>query len=450
MNKHLLALSVLIIILTTSCNRIVEYVEPSNVQNPDWVSSAVIYEVNTRQYTKEGTFKAFYAHLPRLQELGVKILWIMPIYPIGEKERKGSLGSYYSIKDYKSINPEFGTIDDFKKVVERAHELGMKIIIDWVANHTSRDAMWITSNPDWYVIDTLSNTPVAPFDWSDVAKLDFNNNDMRASMIDAMKYWVEFAGVDGFRCDVAAEVPVDFWDDAVKELKKINPELFMLAEAEEPLLQADAFNTYYGWNFHHIMNGIASGKYNAETIRAYYAKDVKRFPVNTIPMLFTSNHDENSWNGTEFERLNQYAKQMAALTFVLPGMPLIYNGQEVGFNRRLNFFEKDSIEWKENIEFTELYKGLIKLRINNPALSSIKFNGFREIHIPGKQNIFAFARESGGNSVVSIFNFTSEQEEIQLTEIISNGEYMEFPIDLKVKASDKILIDPYGYKIYSK
>jgi glycosidase len=198
------------------------------------------------------------------------------------------------------------------------------------------------------------------------------------------------------------------------------------------------------------MDNIAQYKNGIHDFIGHLNYTQGEYPNHAFRLMFTSNHDENSWNGTEFERLNQYAKQMAALTFVLPGMPLIYNGQEVGFNRRLNFFEKDSIEWKENIEFTELYKGLIKLRINNPALSSIKFNGFREIHIPGKQNIFAFARESGGNSVVSIFNFTSEQEEIQLTEIISNGEYMEFPIDLKVKASDKILIDPYGYKIYSK
>ena len=313
-----------------------ETVSPvTNVIHPEWTADAVIYEVNVRQYTKEGTFKAFEEHLPRLQELGVDILWFMPVYPIGEVERKGELGSYYSIRDYKAVNPEFGDIDDFRSVVDKAHELGFKVILDWVANHTSRDHAWISEHPDWYVMDDSTGTPVAPFDWTDVAELNYDNADMRAAMLDAMTYWVSEVGVDGFRCDVAHEVPVDFWNDAVASLRQVRPDLFMLAESEEPALMTDAFDAYYGWSNHAYMNRLAQGKATAAEYAAYRVEHEGKLPVESIEMNFTSNHDENSWNGTEFERMGEAARQMAALTFAEPGMPLIYSGQEVGNDNSL-------------------------------------------------------------------------------------------------------------------
>lgn len=450
--KILLSIISISVIVAISCNvNRGETENQSKVIHPEWVKNAVIYEVNVRQFSSEGTFRAFEDHIPRLDELGIDILWFMPIHPIGEKERKGELGSYYSVKDYKGINPEFGTLDDFKRVVEIAHSAGMKVIIDWVANHTSRDAVWLSSNPEWYVMDTITNTPVAPFDWSDVAKLDFSNLEMRDKMVDAMKYWVTEAKVDGFRCDVASEVPVDFWEYAVIELKKLNPDLFMLAEAESPELQINAFNMYYGWHFHHIKNKIAQGEYGLDSLRSYMKRGYSRFPSNTIPMLFTSNHDENSWNGTEFERLGEHSEQMAVLTFLMPGMPLLYNGQEVGFNRRLEFFVKDSIDWVDNGAYTPFYQKLISFKKSNSVLDFPTKATFIELVNDRSDYIYSFQRSYGKNSIVAIFNFSGEKCDAIINGIKS-GKYFEMNSNesIDIKSKHTVSIPPYGYIVYHK
>lgn len=424
----------------------------SEAIHPEWSKNAVIYEVNVRQFTKEGTFESFMGHLPRLKELGVDILWFMPVHPIGEIDRKGTLGSYYSIKDYKAVNPEFGDIESFRAVVDVAHILGMKVIIDWVANHTSRDAVWLNEHPDWYVIDTLTNKPVAPFDWTDVAKLDYSKPEMREAMLDAMIFWVKETGIDGFRCDVAAEVPVDFWENAVNKLREIQPELFMLAEGESPELQMKAFNMYYSWTFHHIMNNMAQGKSNLDSLRSYINKGMSRFPMNTISMNFTSNHDENSWNGTEFERLGSQVSQMAALTFIMPGMPLIYNGQEAGFNRRLQFFEKDSISWQGDKSFTELYKGLISLKKSNIALDAPYEFKPQELLTDKGESILVIKRIKEENIVIAMFNFSSESVSFSVNDGFDEGTYKQFnqseTIDLKTQANFEI--EPFGFKIFYK
>jgi glycosidase len=309
---------------------------PTEKVHPAWAKNAVMYELNTRQFTPEGTLAAAAGQLPRLKELGVDVVWLMPVHPIGVAERKGTLGSYYAISDYKAINPEFGTMDDFKAFVARAHELGLKVIMDWVANHTSPDALW-SGNRDWYRRDSLGNFLVM-FDWTDIAPLDYTKPDMREAMTDAMLFWVRETGIDGYRCDVAHEVPVDFWEDAVAQLQNVRPDIFMLAEAEKPELNRRAFDAYYGWELHHIMNGIARGERRADTLWTFYKTLQSRFPEGSVSLNFTSNHDENSWNGTEFERMGDAAPAMAALSYLVPGMPLIYNGQEVGFDRRLAFF----------------------------------------------------------------------------------------------------------------
>lgn len=423
----------------------------SNVSHPEWISDAVIYEVNVRQFTPEGTFAAFSQHLPRLKELGVEILWFMPIHPIGVKDRKGELGSYYSVVDYKAVNPEFGTLEDFKNVVNAAHSMGMKVIIDWVANHTSRDAVWLTQNPEWYVMDTLTGAPVAPFDWSDVAKLDFSNPEVHLAMFDAMLFWVKEANIDGFRCDVAAEVPVEFWNMAVAGLKKENPNIFMLAEAEQPSLQIDAFNAYYGWHFHHIKNKLAKGEYILDSIRTYMERGYTRFPNNTIPMFFTSNHDENSWNGTEFQRLGEHARQMAALTFVMPGMPLIYNGQEVGFNRMLEFFVKDSIDWNSDSTYTSFYKALIDLKKSNRALDTPGGGTFEELATNNPADVYAIQRIGKNNSIIAIFNFSKESQDI-VVQGTKKGKYSILFQTQQIEAGReyKITLEPYAFQVLYK
>ena len=334
----------------------------TSVKHPDWSRNAVIYEINTRQYTPEGTFDAFAEHLPRLRQLGADILWFMPIHPISEVNRKGTLGSYYAVKDYTGVNPEFGNLESFKATVDKAHQLGMKVIIDWVPNHTGCDNAWTVEHPDWFARDDKGQM-YGPFDWSDVFQLDYNNPQMRQAMIDAMLFWVKEIGIDGFRCDVAGRVPVDFWDECRRQLEAAKGEgqLFMLAEATEPELLDNAFDMDYNWPMKDLQNAIAStlGEYayvrdgqnqpdrlpskNASDIKLLLDEQAAQYPAGSYMMNMVTNHDLNSWEGTEYERYGNYLPAMTVLSYILPGMPLIYTGQEVQLDRALEFFEKDPV-----------------------------------------------------------------------------------------------------------
>ena len=376
--------------------------------HPDWTYDAVVYEMNVRQYTPEGTFAAAAEHLPRLKELGVDIVWMMPIYPIGVKERKGTLGSYYAISDYCATNPEFGTLEDFDAFVAKAHELGLKVIIDWVANHTSPDALWITERPaDWYVRDEQGNT-IVQYDWTDIAKLNYDNHDMRAEMEKCMRFWME-RGIDGFRCDMACEMPFDFWKSVIPSIRKDYPQMYWLAEGEHVELHNGSFDASYAWELHHLLNAIARGEKGVAELKEYIAKDAANTPAEAFRLMFTSNHDENSWAGTEFERMGDAAKVMAVLTFTLPnGQPLIYTGQEMGWNKRFEFFEKDHIPAWEVNEYAEFYKSMTTLRHNNKALSAGERGGKIEYIEDVPQGVFAFKRAVEGNTVTVYANLTKE------------------------------------------
>ncbi len=371
---------------------------PKQSAHPDWAYDAVIYEMNIRQYTPEGTFAAAQAELPRLKELGVDVLWLMPIYPIGVKERKGTLGSYYAISDYCAVNPEFGNMEDFGNFLKAAHKDGFKVILDWVANHTSPDAKWIDECPaDWYERDSLGNT-VVEYDWTDIAALNYDNKDVWKAQDKAMRFWLD-KGVDGFRCDMACEVPVEFWRETITGLRADYPGIYMLAEGEDPGLHEDAFDASYAWVLHHLLNDIAQGKKGAEELAEYVAMDAEKNPSEAFRLMFTSNHDENSWAGTEFERMGNAAKAMAVLAFTLPnGQPLIYTGQEMGWNKRLEFFEKDPIPAWENNGYTDFYKWLVKLRHDNPALAAGEKGGKFEV-ISTENDMFVFSRTLPGNKV---------------------------------------------------
>ncbi|HDP76051.1 MAG TPA: alpha-amylase [Bacteroidales bacterium] len=434
-----------------SCKQYSKEPEPSRVELADWVYSATIYEVNVRQYTPEGTFKAFEQHLPRLKDLGVDILWFMPIHPIGIENRKGTLGSYYSVKDYYGINPEFGTLDDFKSVVAKAHELGMKVIIDVVANHTAHDAVLITDHPDWYVYDSLGRV-VSPYDWTDVAKLDYSKPELRRYMIDMLKYWIQEVDLDGFRCDVAAEVPTDFWNEARAELNKLGKPIFMLAEAETPELQKYAFDADYAWEFHHILNSIAQGKKSVVDLEQYLLKKAATYPKNTIKMNFITNHDENSWNGTEFERMGDAVKTMAALTFVIDGMPLIYTGQEVGLNHRLQFFEKDQVVWTVDKGFTNFYKKLTALKKVAKVLDAGDRGAdiFR-ITTTADSSVFAFVRENETQKLFAIFNLSAKDQAFNFTgDAHLNSSYVDY-FNNSPKTFTKgegVTLKPWEFSIY--
>ena len=363
------------------------------------LENSVVYEMNVRQYTPEGTFAAAQPELPRLKELGIDILWLMPIHPIGVKERKGTLGSYYAIADYKAINPEFGTMEDFENFLAEAHKLGFRVILDCVANHTSPDAKWINECPaDWYMRDENGNT-VVNYDWYDIAELNYDKREVWDAMADQMRFWME-KGVDGFRCDMACEIPLEFWQETISALRADYPGMYMLAEGEEPKLHSlSGFNSSYAWELHHMLNAIARGEKNIPELLEYIQKDAERHPADAFRLMFTSNHDENSWAGTEFERMGDAAKLMAVLTYTLPsGQPLIYTGQEMGWNKRFEFFEKDPVPAWEKNEYFDFYKWLIDIRHDNPALAAGDKGGVFEV-VSTDDSTLVFTRTLPGNKV---------------------------------------------------
>ena len=400
----------------------------------DWGAS-VLYEMNVRQLTPEGTLRAAAGRLEFLRATGVDAVWLMPIYPIGIEGRKGTLGSYYSIRDYKAVNPEFGTADDLDFFVAKAHGLGMRVILDWVANHTARDARWLGERPyDWYERDD-HGTAVAPFDWTDTAKLDYSNRAVWEGQIDAMRYWLEKHDIDGFRCDMAMLVPIGFWQAARAELQKIRLDLFMLAEAEELNLFDAAFDASYAWELHHALCDIAQGKADADRLRSCIYADRERYPARALRMMFTSNHDENSWNGTEFERLGAAAEIMAVLTFMLPqSLPLIYTGQEFGCNHRFAFFDRDTMPAQSPNRWTELYRLLAELKHDSPALLSGAGGGrFAEIANNAGGSLLTFGREKEGRRVVCIMNlsphriradFATGEWEGRYRDAVGGGEFI--------------------------
>ncbi len=419
---------------------------------PNWAINANIYEVNLRQYTPEGTIKAFEAHLPRLKELGVDILWFMPVQPISEVKRKGGLGSFYSIADYKAVHPDHGTMDEFKALVQKIHDMGMYVVLDWVANHTGWDHTWISAHPEWYMKngDTIRHAydnEGKPTDWYDVADLDYSNQAMRREMISDMRFWLDEVGIDGFRCDVAGFVPVDFWKEARVALDSVRP-VFMLAEWEyEPAHFDVCFNMNYGWHFHHLLNEISQGKRSANSIDSFLREQPAKFPEHYFQMHFVTNHDENSWKGTASERMGQLKDAMTVLAFTLEGMPLIYSGQEAGETKKLSFFEKDTINWSD-LSDSDLLGKLLRLKHENRALWNGPFGG-KPVRINEGPAVYAFERQKDGDAVVVVVNLTNSPQTTTLdthyhglVDVISgetvdlhNGEQVELP--------------PAGYRIWS-
>lgn len=386
-----------------------------------WSRNAVIYQVNVRQYTPEGTFNAFAKHLPELKKMGVDVIWVMPIQPIGKKNRKGTLGSYYSISDYTQTNPEFGTINDFTAMVTAAHKLGIKVILDWVANHTAWDNSWATQHKDWYKLNDKGEIyPVTfvpegnaePESWADVIGLNYDNKEMRKAMFNAMAFWVKKSNIDGFRCDVAMLVPQDFWEDTRAKLDRIKP-MFMLAEDDHAALHAKAFDMTYAWNLGNLMQAFGQHKAGVQDLREFITKPKEIYPTSAYRMLFTSNHDYNSWVGTDDELYGKAYQAFAVMTFTMPGMPLIYGGQESHLTKRLEFFEKDTIDWKTR-ELSAFYTDLIALKHNNPALSSGQYGGDITVLDVGNENVLAYQRKRGNNVVTVVLNLSDAQQSYQL------------------------------------
>lgn len=392
--------------------------DQTNLRHPKWAYDATIYELNTRQATPEGTFAAAEALLPTLKQNGIDIIWVMPCQPIGKITRKGTLGSYYSIIDYCDINPEFGTRADFEHFLAAAHKQGFKVILDWVANHTAPDSEW-TKNDGWHYRDSLGNLMVQ-YDWTDISKLNYENQDMRNEMLKCMHWWMDTIGIDGFRCDVAGEVPTDFWNWAMADLRLTHPNMFTLAEDEDKAdeLTETAFDMYYGWTLHKLMNGVAQGKNTVQDLWDYFAKADSTIHPEAIRMNFITNHDENSWAGTEQERMGDAVNLFAAFCYVVPGMPMIYTGQLSGNHHRLEFFEKDLIDNDEAYSQADLYRDLNNLRERNKALFSPEVGAPMERIACDNDAIFACKRSKVGkwhtNTVIAVMNMSNEEQVVNL------------------------------------
>ena len=420
------------------------------LKHPAWSKNAVLYQINTRQFTQEGTFRAAERELPRLKTLGVDILWLMPVHPIGGKNRKGTLGSPYSVRDYYGVNPEFGTLDDLKHFVDAAHAQGMYVILDWVANHTAWDNPMVAEHPDWYARDWKGDFRPTPWwDWSDIIDLDYRQPGLRKYMTEAMAYWVREVGVDGYRCDVAGFVPVDFWNNLRKELDAIKP-VFMLAEWESRDLHAEAFDATYAWSWEAALQAIAAGNADVNKLYTYYSWNEAFFPRGSMRMTFVSNHDKNAWEGTEFELFGDALPATMVLSFVAEGIPMIHNGQEAGNPRRLKFFEKDPIAWRTHPNGA-LYANLIALKKKTSALWNGEW-GAMMVHVPNDKpaQVLSFVRQDDNGKVFAVFNLSAKPQTVRFEQTLFHDRYTEHfsATSTTLDASTTMELKPWDYRVF--
>lgn len=471
-----LFLLIMICIITTQCRQTPKKQATISSEEykftlPDWAKNAVIYEVNVRQFTPEGTFNGLSQHVDRIAKMGVDILWLMPIYPISEKNRKATnellvtdikdenersqyLGSPYAVADYKAVNPDLGTSEDFKRLVQKIHQSGMRIILDYVPNHTGWDNQWIFDHPEWYTKDAAGNIidPIDPgtgksWGWTDVADLNYDVQEMRDAQLDALLFWVEDMQVDGFRQDVAHNVPVDFWQTVSKTLVEANPDVFLLAEAEQTELRnKETFHADYGWEFHHLMNDIAKGHKDVSHIDEWYTRN-KEKNHKGFHIHFTSNHDENTWNGTVFDRMGDAHKALAVLSATFDGMPLLYGGQEEPMRHRLGFFTKDDIGFK-SYAYTEFYKTLFELKDRNQAIWNGEYGG-ELVKLTNSESIYGFGRQKNGDRVVVFINLSDKPAKTQvrtdvdmLSDIFTNESF-------SISSGEELELDPWEYIVAS-
>lgn len=425
--------------------------EVVEVTNAAWTADAVIYQVNTRQFTPEGTFAAAQRHLPRLARMGVDILWLMPIHPIGETNRKGTLGSPYAVRDYRAVNPELGTEAEFRAFVAEAHRLGMKVILDWVANHSATDNPLTVSHPGWYTrTPEGALTSPAGTDWSDVADFDYSQPGLRQYMTESLVHWVREFGIDGFRCDVAGYVPLDFWETARGQLDEVKP-VFMLAEWEQRDLHHRAFDATYGWGWKEAMQRLVKSGEGAGAMRGYYAGQSETWPHAAMRMVYTENHDQNSWDGVAAQIYGPAYEAAIALSFVGPGTPLIYNGQEADNDRQLEFFERDPIQWREG-RHAALFAKLIALKTASPALHNGRF-GAALVEVPTSEtsDVFAFTRGEGAGRVFAVFNLSPRPHAVTFAHARHHGTYTDALSGepMRFAGGETLALPAWGYRIFT-
>jgi alpha-amylase len=417
--------------------------------HPKWSYSTNIYEVNIRQYTQEGTFKAFAKHLPRLRDMGVQVLWFMPVTTISEKDRLGSLGSYYAAKDYRQINPEFGTAEDFKELIKEAHEMNFKVLIDFVADHTGNDHQWLTDHPEYYV-QGENNDFRHPHGWSDVSQLNYHVHDVWKQMVEVLRFWIKEFDVDGFRCDMAHLVPLEFWIYAKKKTNQLKKGLFWLAECEEPDYHT-VFDATYTWRWMHASEEFYHKKMNLQSLLTVLYKSVTEFPCNSFRLYFTANHDENSWNGTEYEKYGDSVQLMGVFSCTWNGIPLIYSGQEMPSKKRLAFFEKNYIEWNGKFELHLFYKTLLTLKATNKSLRAGDPDVLTKIvSHPDDHRVFSYLRKYKSSQVLVVLNFSEDGLNFLVKQVygvfrnVFGGDDVHFP------AQKEVYLKPWGYLVFEK
>lgn len=420
------------------------------IKNADWTKNATIYELNVRQFSKEGNFKAVEKELLRLKKMGIDIIWLMPVNPIGEVNRKGSLGSYYSVKNYLEINPEFGTEKDFRDLVKAIHQQGMFVIIDWVANHSAWDNPLVKAHPEWYLKNREGNFQPTPWrDYDDIIEFDYSNPELRRYMTDAMKFWVKNYDIDGFRCDVAAFVPLDFWENVRAELEEIKP-VFMLAEASDRDLHRKAFDATYAWELYDKMHQVIKNKSSVTPMtEGYFAEHLAIFPKEGMRMTFTDNHDKNSWEGTMQSNFGNGLEAAIVLAATFDGIPMVYSGQEAGLSRSLKFFEKDPIDWKKH-RFEEIYTKLFALKHKNRALWNGSFGGKMErIKSNHMEQSVAFVREKYGDKVLVFINFSDKPQDFIFETDFDKGTYTNLFTNkiVALPSSFKLKLAPWEYLV---
>ena len=443
------------LLITIACNTKLKTIQKDTTMKTgkpaDWIKTTNVYEVNLRQYTKEGTFNAFLKELPRLKDMGVQTLWFMPITPIAQKNKKGTLGSYYAAADYTSINPEFGTLDDFKNLVSQAHEQGFKVIIDWVANHTGWDHVWTKEHPEYYKIDSVTKNFAMASGMDDIIELDFNKPELRKAMIDAMRFWIKETGIDGFRCDLAFWVELPFWVEAKAELEK-DKRLFWLGELD-PLVHPEymrVFDAAYTWTWMHKTEEFYKNKLSVKTLDTV----LERYQ-HTIGMKawFTTNHDENSWNGTEYEKYGDAAKALAVFSCTWPGVPLIYSGQELPNRKRLKFFEKDVIDWKDDYQLHSFYQTLLKLHSENPALNGDHtIASVSRLNTSAEDKVIAFRRKNENHEVVVLLNLSNETINLEIKDQRIEGKFTEVfsKLENNFLVNRNFKMNPWSYLVFEK
>ncbi len=436
-------------------NRVEEYMRsPLAAEKPrtsaGWVQSAVVYEVYLRSFSKEGTLQALAQRLPELRDLGVTVLWLMPIHPIGELNRKGSLGSPYAVMDFRDVNPEFGTLDDARTLVTAAHEHGMKIIIDLVANHTSWDNEMLIRHPEWYTRDDEGAIISPNDDWHDVADLNYDRHELRKYMINVMRFWVEEVGIDGFRCDVADLVPLDFWTFARHELDGIK-DVMMLAESSSPEHHLEAFDVTYAWSTYDLLDPLFDGEVGATAITHALKSESLRFPEGSLLLRFHTNHDKNAWDGPAVAKWGADGMLLAATTmYLLPGIPLLYNGEEVGNSTVLPLFEKVPIDWTDGERFRVHFEKLGALRRDHPWLST---GGWREIPQSANAQALILMRTDAvtGDAVLGALNFSSSRTEldIPMPEEFEDKALVDVFTSSQIPPADRLMVilPPRGFSI---